>query len=74
MIKILDDICCIKKIKEQKKSQDIYFSDYYEKYLQLKVEIDRIKISRPLRLKISLGKIKLIKINKIVERLSCIKN
>ena len=74
MIKILDDICCIKGIKEQKKSQDIYFSDYYEKYLQLKVEIDRIKISRPLRLKISLGKIKLIKINKIVERLSCIKN
>ena len=58
--KIFHELFCIKKLNKQNKMKDSYCIDYNNTYLQLKNEIEGVKISESL-LKNSLGKKVLVK-------------
>ena len=70
-----DEFLCIKKLKKENKLKDGYLEDYCNRYLQLTVEIEGIKIIEPFLIKISLDKRSLSKINKLinVRDIFCIK-
>ena len=51
-----DEFVYIKKLKKENKLKDSYLEDYYNRYLQLTVEIEGIKIIEPFLIKISLDK------------------
>ena len=61
-----DEFVYIKKLKKENKLKDSYLEDYYNRYLQLTVEIEGIKIIEPFLIKISLDKRSLSKINKLI--------
>ena len=61
-----DEFVYIKKLKKENKLKDSYLEDYCNRYLQLTVEIEGIKIIEPFLIKISLDKRSLPKINKLI--------
>ena len=61
-----DEFVYIKKLKKENKLKDGYLEDYCNRYLQLTVEIEGIKIIEPFLIKISLDKRSLSKINKLI--------
>ena len=64
----------VKKFKGRNRLKDRYLVDYYDKCLQLQVEIEGMKILESLLTEKSLGKKKMIKTSKTLDEFFCVKS